>query len=228
MAKICKLCGNKIGYIEIPLTLNHGNFILCEKCRNIVGEPLRLISNARSVDEVNQLNKRVKDDLRENFASDDILNIIDDFCKDIISTKSKYFENTNVAQELEEQLQLEKERAKTITYEEMKLHMITTGFNFENYNIKKYCGIVSGNVVLGTGFFSEMSSAFADLTGEQSSLFSDKMQLAKSKALQKLIVNSILKGGNALIGVDFDFVSFSNNMIGVSANGTSVIIDLIK
>ncbi|KAF5073003.1 putative heavy-metal-binding protein [anaerobic digester metagenome] len=73
-----------------------------------------------------------------------------------------------------------------------------------------------------------MSAAFADLTGEQSNQFAKKMELAKDKALEKLIINSIAKGGNALIGVDFDFVNFTNNMIGVSANGTSVIVDIIK
>jgi uncharacterized protein YbjQ (UPF0145 family) len=40
-----------------------------------------------------------------------------------------------------------------------------------------------------------------------------------------LIEKSVLVGGNAIIGVDFDYIMFSNNMIGVVANGTSVIIE---
>lgn len=228
MAKICNVCGKKIGYLDVPLILNDGNFVFCEKCKKIISEPLFLIRNAKSIDEVNQLNKTFKDELKKDGVSDNILEIIDDFCKDYISKNLKSFENRQHAQILEQRLQQEQERVKTITNQEIDVHMVTTGYNFENYNIEKYCGVVSGNIVLGTGFFSEMSAAFADLTGEQSNQFSKKMELAKDKALEKLIINSIAKGGNALIGVDFDFVNFSNNMIGVSANGTSVMVVLIK
>ncbi|HBC98311.1 MAG TPA: hypothetical protein DC053_01320 [Lachnoclostridium sp.] len=35
-------------------------------------------------------------------------------------------------------------------------------------------------------------------------------------------------GGNAIIGVDFDFFTLNNNMIAVSANGTSVIIEELE
>ena len=38
-------------------------------------------------------------------------------------------------------------------------------------------------------------------------------------------VNCIDKGGNAIIGIDFDYITFSNNMIGVVANGTAVRIE---
>lgn len=39
-----------------------------------------------------------------------------------------------------------------------------------------------------------------------------------------MLKNSIIKGGNAIIGVTFNCITFSNNMIAVSANGTSVVI----
>lgn len=43
--------------------------------------------------------------------------------------------------------------------------------------------------------------------------------------MRKLIEKSVSVGGNAVIGVDFDYIVFGNNMIGVVANGTSVIIE---
>lgn len=43
-----------------------------------------------------------------------------------------------------------------------KHHMVTTGFQFEGYEIVSYLGIVAGEVVLGTGFLSEFTSSFAD------------------------------------------------------------------
>lgn len=52
-----------------------------------------------------------------------------------------------------------------------------------------------------------------------------KMKQAKDIATSKMIDASIVKGGNAIIGTDFDYITFGNNMIAVSANGTSVVIE---
>ena len=41
-------------------------------------------------------------------------------------------------------------------------------------------------------------------------------------------IKSADKGGNAIIGVDFDYITFHGNMIGVVANGTSVIIEKVE
>ena len=107
-------------------------------------------------------------------------------------------------------------------------HMLTTGYNFENHKIVAYKGIVSGEVVLGTSFLSEITASFSDFFGTEVNNFSNKLESAKDAATQRLIEKSISVGGNALIGVDFDYIVFGNNMIGVVANGTSVIIEEIR
>ena len=93
------------------------------------------------------------------------------------------------------------------------------------YKIVDYKGIVSGEVVLGTGFLSEFTASFSDALGIESGTFAKKMSEAKQGALNNLIMNALLQGGNALIGVDFDYITFSNNILGVSANGTAVVIE---
>lgn len=103
-----------------------------------------------------------------------------------------------------------------------KNHMLTSGYNFEGYEIMSYNGIVSGEVVMGTGFLSELSASINDFFGSTSEEFSNKMKKAKEIAISKMITVSVSKGGNAIIGVDFDYTTFGNNMIAVSANGTSV------
>ena len=62
----------------------------------------------------------------------------------------------------------------------------------------------------------------------ESNSFSGKMRKVKESALVKLKAQSVQSGGNAIIGVDFDYINFSNNMIGVSANGTSVVVKKIE
>lgn len=93
-----------------------------------------------------------------------------------------------------------------------KNHLLTTGFNFEGYRITKYNGIVNGAVVLGA----------------EADLFSETLNQAMESASKKLIQASVQKGGNAAIGVDFDYITFYNNIIGVIANGTSVTVERIE
>lgn len=109
----------------------------------------------------------------------------------------------------------------------IKSHMLTTGYNFEGYKIVDYKGVISEQVVLGTGFLSEFSSSFSDFFGTEANGFSNKLERAKEAAQERLIEKSVLAGGNAIIGVDFDYIMFSNNMIGVIINGTSVMIEEI-
>ena len=110
-------------------------------------------------------------------------------------------------------------------YKILNSHMLTTGYDFCGYTIKKYVRIVSGETVLGTGFLSELGAKVTDFLGVESDNLSKKLEVAKTTALEKLIRKSIGVGGNAIIGVDFDYINFSSNMIGVVANGTSVIIE---
>lgn len=101
----------------------------------------------------------------------------------------------------------------------------TSGFNFEGYKIVKYLDVMSGQVVLGTGFLSEFSAGVGDVFGASSTLMARKMEKAKSMALDELVVNCMACGANAVIGVDLDFMTIGSNMIVACANGTAVIIE---
>ena len=104
-------------------------------------------------------------------------------------------------------------------------HMLTSGYNFEGYKITSYNGIVSGEAVMGTGFLSEFSASITDFFGQTSEEFSIKMMQAKEAAISRMTDVSVSKNGNAIIGVAFNYAVFGNNMIGVSANGTSVFVE---
>lgn len=110
-------------------------------------------------------------------------------------------------------------------YYNLNNHKTTTSQNFEGYRIKKYISVISGNVVLGTGMFSEWSASVTDFLGTTSTPYENKMEKAKSIAVKKLIRKSAMLGGNAVVAIDFDFFTVGNNMMAVSANGTSVFIE---
>jgi len=56
----------------------------------------------------------------------------------------------------------------------------------------------------------------------ESKAYSQNLKDAKQAALYDMIMDSISKGGNAIIGISYSYITFSGNMIGISVNGTSV------
>lgn len=104
-------------------------------------------------------------------------------------------------------------------------HMLTTGFYFECYKITKYIGLVSGETVIGTGYFSDISARITDFFGAVSIEYSKKIKQAKALALSDMIKESTEKGGNAIIGISYEIITFNRDMVGVSINGTSVLIE---
>lgn len=55
----------------------------------------------------------------------------------------------------------------------------TTGYNFENNKILDYIGIVSGEVVLGTGIISELGAGLSDILGANASGYQNKLGQCK-------------------------------------------------
>ncbi len=72
------------------------------------------------------------------------------------TVKGKAFENmiTKYSNALEQKIVNVQQSEED--YKQRKVSFLTTtGYNFEGYAIKKYLGIINGQVVLGTGFLSE-------------------------------------------------------------------------
>nr|WP_300838940.1 heavy metal-binding domain-containing protein [uncultured Acetatifactor sp.] len=109
--------------------------------------------------------------------------------------------------------------------ERLENHMLTTGFSFEGYQIDKYFGIVTGETIMGTGYFSDLGASIADFFGVEASEYSQKLHAAKQAALSIMVKNSTDLGGNAIIGISYELMVFSGNMMGVSVTGTSVKIE---
>ncbi len=107
-------------------------------------------------------------------------------------------------------------------------HMLTSGFNFEGYKIVKYLDVVSGETVLGTGMFSTLNASFSDIFGEESSSYGKKLKEARNSAKKKVIYESTALGGNALIGIDIEYVTFTADLVGVVYTGTSVVIEKVE
>lgn len=99
------------------------------------------------------------------------------------------------------------------------------GYNFEGYKITEYLGIVSSEIVLGTGFLSELSLSINDTLGTQVNAYEEKLSLAKNAALENLITMALDKRANAVIGLNYDIFTLTQNTLVVSANATAVYIE---
>ena len=205
----CPICGKKIGMFDstdVPFIDENGvnkSIKVCESCGKICYG-----AEARNKEAYNKLFE-----LKENTKDAKLISYIY-----YVDAKIKDVEEREAKKEALECSKTELGRA-------LENMLITSGYNFEGYKITEYKNMVSGECALGTGFLSEFSASVSDLFGSSSSAFSEKMYTAKEEALKIMKNRCAQLGCNAIIGVDYDYITFTNNMIGVIANGTAVKIE---
>lgn len=106
---------------------------------------------------------------------------------------------------------------------------ITTTHTFEGRRIIKYCGLVSGDAILGANMFRDMFASLRDMVGGRSGSYEKVLRSAKSEAIEDMLESARERGSNAVVGVDLDYetiqVQDGGSMLMVSATGTAVVIE---
>lgn len=100
--------------------------------------------------------------------------------------------------------------------------MLTSGFNFEGYEIKEYLGIISGQTALGSNFFKGLAAGVTEISDAESEKLTSKLEQASDLAMEKLKRVALNKGADAIVGLQFNYTQFSNNSVGTIATGTAV------
>ena len=100
--------------------------------------------------------------------------------------------------------------------------IITTTYSVEGRAIAQYLDVVTAEVVLGTGFLSELGAGLADFLGARAGKFQDKLRKAKRIALEELREQAVQIDADAVVGVDLDYMTLAANTLMVTANGTAV------
>lgn len=231
MARTCIMCGKKLSILGDSIPIGKG-MELCVKCnRQIETKYIVPMNRSENLDTLNNaFQESVNEINNENFT-----NAEKEALKEFILTRKEKNEK-RIGQETEKKIKEEKdqkeqqERQKIIDQlnQTRKNFKVTTGYNFEGYKIVEYKKVVSGSVVLGTGFLSEFNAGVSDFLGAKSNKFADKIDTAKDAAYDKMVEKAMDADANAIIGIDFDYITFENNMIGVVVNGTAVVIEILK
>jgi len=105
--------------------------------------------------------------------------------------------------------------------------LVTTTPGIEGKRITKYCGIVTGEAILGANVFKDLFAGIRDIVGGRSATYEAELQRAREIALKELEERARALGGNAVVGVDLDYevLGAGNGMLMVSASGTAVVTD---
>lgn len=89
-----------------------------------------------------------------------------------------------------------------------------------------YKGMITSNITVGTGIFSEFSQGFSDFFGSVNinSGMSYKINKGETSARLVLVMKAISMGANCVIGVDVDYGTTANNSAVINMQGTAVTI----
>ncbi len=105
--------------------------------------------------------------------------------------------------------------------------LITTTPGIEGNRISRYCGIVTGEAILGANVFKDLFAGIRDIVGGRSATYEAELQRARDIALRELQERAQSLGANAVVGIDLDYevLGSGNGMLMVSASGTAVVAD---
>jgi len=100
--------------------------------------------------------------------------------------------------------------------------VVTTGFEVQGRPIIQYLDVITSEIVMGTGFLTELLGNLADIWGTRSGKFEQRLRDAKDAAMYGLRASALNLGAEAVIGVDIDYMNIGENMLMVVASGTAV------
>ena len=102
---------------------------------------------------------------------------------------------------------------------------VATTPGIDGWRIRSYFGLISAQVVAGTGLFSDIAAGFTDIFGGRSGTYQKQLASLQAEVIDQLRMKAARVGANWVIGVRMDFDEISGKgvqMFMVSAAGTAV------
>ena len=102
--------------------------------------------------------------------------------------------------------------------------ILTTTSVIEGKKIHDYCGIVTGEAIVGANIFRDFFAGIRDIVGGRSGAYEKELQRAREIALEEMSESARAEGANAVVGIDLDYevVGKGGSMLMVTACGTAV------
>ncbi|MGP1282297.1 MAG: heavy metal-binding domain-containing protein [Parasphingopyxis sp.] len=102
--------------------------------------------------------------------------------------------------------------------------IITTTPQIEGRPITRYCGVVTGEAIIGANIFSDMFAKVRDIVGGRAGAYEKALKTARREAFADLEHEAEDAGADAVVGVDLDYevIGETGSMLMVSVSGTAV------
>lgn len=102
--------------------------------------------------------------------------------------------------------------------------ILTTTNTIEGKTIREYCGVVTGEAIVGANIFRDFFAGIRDIVGGRSHAYEKELQRAREIALDEMADAARRSGGDAVVGIDLDYevVGKGGSMLMVTASGTAV------
>ena len=104
---------------------------------------------------------------------------------------------------------------------------LSTTPTIEGRRITKYCGIVTGEAIMGANIFKDLFAGIRDIVGGRSATYERELRKARELALAEVAQNAAELGANAVVGIDLDYetVGGQGSMLMVTVSGTAVVVE---
>lgn len=106
-----------------------------------------------------------------------------------------------------------------------QVQLVTTTSNIEGWNIDRYLGVITYQIVIGANLFKDVFASWRDVFGGNVKSYQRELEKMEEIALDELKKKASQKGGNIIIGLRLDFDEISGggkSMFMLSASGTAV------
>ncbi|EPR9819633.1 heavy metal-binding domain-containing protein [Escherichia coli] len=98
----------------------------------------------------------------------------------------------------------------------------------EGQTIVEYCGVVTGEAILGANIFRDFFASIRDIVGGRSGAYEKELRKAREIAFEELGSQARALGADAVVGIDIDYETVGQNgsmlmvSVSVSVSGTAV------
>ncbi|ATZ94253.1 MULTISPECIES: heavy metal-binding domain-containing protein [Dickeya] len=103
---------------------------------------------------------------------------------------------------------------------------LSTTPTLEGHVIENYCGVVTGEAILGANIFRDFFAGIRDIVGGRSGAYEKELRNARQIAFREMQQQAQELGANAVVGIDIDYetVGKDASMLMVSVSGTAVVV----
>ncbi|WP_049921057.1 YbjQ family protein [Halopiger djelfimassiliensis] len=100
--------------------------------------------------------------------------------------------------------------------------IVTTTDGIDGREITEYCGVVSGEAVIGANVVSDIAAGIRDIVGGRSGSYEKKIETGREEAIADIRAEATELDADAVVGATFDYEEMGEGMLWVNLSGTAV------